>query len=156
MLRNKAVMVVVAVLFTMVVVYNLNFFLQKKRPVQPKETVPREVVPLAPEKNAESMPASTFQIPRDKEAWKRDPFQYTQEKGYSSEQSDRKVAKAGEINLQGITVRDGKYYALVNGWIVEAGDRLEDTTIVRITSESILVKDASGTREINIYNAILD
>jgi hypothetical protein len=156
MLRNKAVIIAVAILFVAVAGYNLNFFLEKKMPAPFKEKAANVDTPVAPEREVQSRKAPAFLTPRDKGTWKRDPFQYTEEKGNSTGQADRKVANAGEIKLQGITVRDGKYYALVNGEVVEEGDRLDNLTISRISRYSIFVKDVSGTREIDMYNDIPD
>lgn len=153
MLRNKLVILVVGVLFTLVFIYNINFFLKKKVPVRSQEKVVSSVAPGAQNRSGEARMASAFPVPQDREKWKRDPFQY---KGDAANTAVREKTKAVGIKLQGITVRDGKPYALVNGWVVEAGDRIENVTITRIARYSIFVKDAAGIREISIYNDILD
>lgn len=156
MLRNKAVIIVVGILFFMVAAYNLNFFLKKKPSVSQKQPAMPAGSALIPDTSSVPIPASTLQVPRDKETWKRDPFQYKAGERSPGKQTDQKKPIPGEVILQGITVRDGKYYAFVNGEIVEEGDRLEGLTIVRISRYSVFVKDVSGTREINIYDGIFD
>jgi hypothetical protein len=160
MLRNKVVIFFVGVLFAIVVIYNIHFFLKKKSPVQSQKKAVSAVHPGDQKKSGESRLTSVFPVLRDREKWKRDPFQYTGQ--YTGEKGDRgkpdiwEKRKVIGIKLQGITVRDGKHFALVNGEVVEAGDRIEDVLITGITSYSIFVKDAGGIREINIYNDILE
>ena len=42
------------------------------------------------------------------------------------------------IKLQGITVRNGKRFALVNGWVVGAGDRIDNVLITDVTPTAYL------------------
>lgn len=160
MLRNKALLLVVGVLFFIVVIYNINFFLKKKSPEIYREKAVIGVTAADQSRQVESRRTSAFPILRDNERWKRDPFRYAGQ--YTGEYTDMgkpgllEKPKRTDIKLEGITVRDNRYSALVNGWIVEAGDRVDDVLITKITRYSIFVKDDSGTREINIYNDILD
>jgi hypothetical protein len=164
MLRNKAVILAVGVLFFIVVIYNINFFLKKKSPEIYREKAVNSAAQGDRRRPVESPRTSVFPILRDSEKWKRDPFQYTGQYtgGYTERNGDveksglpEKTKKTG-IKLEGITVRGSKYSALVNGWVVEAGDRVDDVVITKITRYSIFVKDLSGIKEINLYNDILD
>jgi hypothetical protein len=164
MLRNKLVILVVGLLFFVVVIYNLNFFLKKKSGTgAPQKSV---IAPTTDDKSMAVGPRVTlqFSVPRDIEKWKRDPFIYAgeytgQRTGENSgvvKPDDRGKRKAAGLKLEGVTVRDGKYFALVNGWVVEAGDNIDGVLITRVTRYSIFVKDSEGLREISIYNDIPD
>jgi hypothetical protein len=164
MLRNKFVIAIVAVLLCIVSIYNLNFFLKKKAPA----SLQGKTLGAAPSVGRDRAPghlmATPFPVLRDKENWKRDPFlymeqrtgRYTEAEGRAGTPAAREKTKAPAIRLQGITVRNGKRFALVNGWVVGTGDRLDNVLITDITPYSIFVKDADGTREINIYTDIPD
>lgn len=156
MLRNKFVIGVVGVLFSIVVVYNLNFFLKKRGPARSQKETVSSAPPVDQDKPGESLMVSPFPLSRDKGSWKRDPFQYTGENRGVGKSAAREKTKVSGIKLQGVTVRDGKRFALVNGWVVKPGDRVDDVTIADISPYSIFVKDAGGIREISIYNDIRD
>lgn len=160
MLRNKSVILFVGVLFTLVVIYNINFFLKKKVPMSAQKKAVSAVASADRNSSGEAQRSPAFPVPRDREKWRRDPFKYTGryagEKGVAAKTAAREIKQTVSIKLQGITVRDGKHFALVNGWVVEAGDMIEDVVIIRIDRYSIFVKDAAGIREINIYDDILD
>jgi hypothetical protein len=152
----------VGFLFSVVLIYNLNFFLKKKAAVVPEKA--QSATPSAGRTRPGGPPAApSLTVPRDKEKWKRDPFQYkgqysgrpSGEKGFEGEPAVPGKKKAS-IRLQGITVRDGRRYALVNGWVVAAGDRLDDILITDITPDSIFVRGPDGVREIDIYTDISD
>lgn len=156
MLRNKLVIGIVGVLFSVVVIYNLNFFLKKKAPADFHGKTMNEQPSVERDRPLMIQPVPVL---RDKENWKRDPFLYTDQytdrhaggKGVSGKAALLGKQKADVIKLQGITVRNGKRFALVNGWVVGAGERLDNMLITDITDHSIFVKDAAGLREINIY-----
>ena len=160
MLRNKLVILFVGVLFTLVVIYDINFFLKNKVPMSVQKKAVSAVAPADRNSSGEALPAPVFPVLRDREKWRRDPFKYTGqyagEKGVAAKTAAREIKKTVSIKLQGITVRDGRHYALVNGWVVGVGDMIEDVIITRIDRYSIFVKDDRGIREINIYDDILD
>ena len=164
MLRNKLVIAMVGVLFSIVAIYNYNFFLKKKAP----DGFQGKTVSAAPsvgrDRSTGPLMISPFPVLRDKENWRRDPFQYTGQytdqltwdKGVTGKTAAQGKKKAAVIKLEGITVRNNKRFALVNGWVVGAGDRLDNVLITDITPYSIFVKDAGGIREINIYTDMPD
>jgi len=158
MLRNRWVMAVVGVIFAAVVLYNVNFFMKRTPIGGPQGNPVASVLPAAlpgAQKIApvESRTAPAFPLPREREKWKRDPFQY---KGGGAMTAAREIKKTVSLKLQGITIRDGRHFALVNGWVVEAGDMLEDVIIKEVTPYSIFVKDAAGVREIKMYTDLPD
>ncbi|TAN41994.1 MAG: hypothetical protein EPN25_03845 [Nitrospirae bacterium] len=153
MLRNRAILAVVGVLFILVVIYDLNFFLRKRSPVRPQGEAVTAALPETTGKSGTLRMASGFPVPRDREKWRRDPFRY---KGGPAMTAGREIHKTTGIKLQGITVRDGRRSALVNGWVVETGDVFENVLITDITPYSIFVKDAAGVREIKMYTDIPD
>ena len=160
MLRNKLVIGIVGVLFSIVVIYNLNFFLKKKAPAGVQEKTVGAAPSVERGRSTGPLTAPSFPVLRDKENWKRDPFLYVDQhggdKGVAGKAASLEQKRAAVIKLQGIAVRDGKRFALVNGWVVGAGDRLDNLLITDITPYSIFVKDAEGIREINIYTDIPD
>ena len=164
MLRNKLVIGIVGVLLSIVVIYNLNFFLTKKEPAGFQEKSVSAAPSAGRDRSTGPMMTSSYPVLRDKENWKRDPFlyigqhtgRYPEKEGRGGILATREKTKAAVIKLQGITVRNGKRFALVNGWVVGAGDRLDNVLITDITPYSIFVKDADGIREINIYTDIHD
>lgn len=160
MLRNKFVILVVGLMFSVVVIYNISFFLRRKPGAEAPQK-PVTVLGTEAQSRADSTPiTSHIPLPRDRERWKRDPFHYTGQltgEYVDSVQPDGKgKKKAAGIKLEGINVRNGKYFALVNGWVVEAGDKIDDVLITSVTRYSIFVKDARGIREISIYHDLPD
>jgi len=135
MLRNKLFIVVVGVLFAAVVIYNLNFFLKKKVPVGPQLKAVTVVLPDAQDRPGELRMTSHFQVPRDKENWKRDPFGIKEEAG-----------KAGQGD--GIIRRDGKSHALINGGVYTANQRIGGSVIKEIRRESVVLSTNGTIHEI--------
>jgi hypothetical protein len=156
MLRNKVMISVVGVLFALVVIYNLNFFLSRKNPVGHFQKVVSAGFSGSRGKSGQPLMSSPFPVPRDRAAWKRDPFLTAGGKGEHDKAAVRQKEKVADIKLQGIMADGGKYSALVNGWVVESGDRIGDALITDITPYGIVVKDAGGSRRINIYYEKLD
>lgn len=156
MLRNRAVLIAVGIIFAAVAAYNMQFFLNRSAPVRERAGTVRTAAPAASGRGAEVLRVSSSQTPRDRAPWRRDPFQLAEKNGPAPVQADRKNTRTGDIRLQGITVRDGRYFALVNGWVVEPGDRIDGLLITGIAPYSIFLKDVQGIREINMYNDISD
>jgi hypothetical protein len=46
---------------------------------------------------------------------------------------------------------DGRYFALVNGRVVKAGDRIDRLQVEKISRYLVVVKDDAGRRTIDIY-----
>lgn len=52
--------------------------------------------------------------------------------------------------LSGITLMDGKKFALINNGIYEVGDEVEDAVVTRITDKSVIVSQKGKTRILKV------
>jgi predicted house-cleaning NTP pyrophosphatase (Maf/HAM1 superfamily) len=88
--------------------------------------------------------------------WQRDPFIGADKKA-SGSQSAKILVKPErpEINLQGIMKVNDKYFAVINGRVVGVGNRLNGTTIKRISRTAIVVEDETGRNKIDIYKGLV-
>lgn len=137
MLKNKYAAAVIAVLFVIVIAYNLNFFYTKGRS-SVKPTVKSEtLVKHSSADVAKSHERLTEQ--QDKGLWKRDPFDL---------QSAAVKTGAGEIQLTGILKRDGKSHALINNRVYAAHDKIGDSVIKEIKRFSIVLSTHGEINEI--------
>jgi hypothetical protein len=105
---------------------------------------------------AASAPASSRQqvIPRDAGSWGRDPFLHRSDaRGATSPPVGKPLPHlpAHEVAVQGVMRVDGRYFALVNGRVVKAGDRIDRLQVEKISRYRVVVKDDAGRRTIDIY-----
>jgi len=148
MLRNKAVLLVVGVLFVIVVIYNINFFLGKKAPARSQRNAVSAVHSGDLNKLERPLMTSPFPVPRDKEMWKRDPFAY--KLNISPERSDLSAeafpSEMPHLVLKGI-VSDtfGEYICYIEIDRAKAvpmrkGDKLDDIKVIDISSRNVVLK----------------
>lgn len=93
------------------------------------------------------------ETPRDSGTWSRDPFRHQKDAGGRITLPVRPlpVGPRHEITVQGIMNVDGTYYALVNGRVVKAGERVDRTLVENISRYRVVTKDDTGRRTIDIY-----
>jgi len=58
----------------------------------------------------------------------------------------------GEVVLYGITVMDGKQFALINDGIYEVGDIVDGAEVTRITAQSVVVNQKGKTKILKVLN----
>lgn len=153
MLRNKFVIVIVAVLFAAVAAYNYSFF-RAKADVRSSPGPEQALRAAKGNSNASTaIPASSAYHA----VWRRDPFWYPG--GADKNRHDmRSVAKDNKtgIKLEGTMTKDNKGYALINGSVYGVGDRVQNATIVEISELYIIVRTNEGTRTIRIANDLIE
>lgn len=150
MLRNKFVIIMVAVLLVAVGAYNYSFF-RAKTPLKP---------PSRPEQSLRTEDAaadSPLSIDSYRSEWQRDPFWYANgvDKSQHDGRSGPKVHRSG-FDLEGTITKDGKGYALINGGVYGVGDKVRNATIVEISELYIKVRNGEGTRTIRIANDLIE
>lgn len=150
MLRNKYLVSLVALLFVAVAAYNINFFLKRLRTPGPGTPERSIVITETTPKESKSL----FPVTGDKSRWKRDPFIHDDEKTKDKKLPlKNKTDSNVKIMLQGIMMSKGKFYALVNGWVVKRGDRIEgmeDTVVEDIFRDSILLRTENKLERIKL------
>lgn len=146
MLRNKYFVSLVALLFIVIVVYNINFFTKRYRPHFKSSMI---TTITRSEKIFEAKALSP--VKKDNSRWRRDPFIHSGDglKERLSNMDKKKVDKENLI-LQGIMGTKGQFYALINGWIVKKGDRIEGMVIEDISPDSVLLKDGNTQKMIKL------
>jgi hypothetical protein len=153
MLRNKFVVMAVAVLLAAVAAYNYSFFSSKG---QRKPAAPEQALRTGGEETvgAAVAPASA---PRYRSVWRRDPFWYSGgvDRNRHDVRSAPKIAGTG-IELTGTMTKDGKGYALINGSVYGVGDKVQNATIVEVGELYIKVRTSEGTRTIRIDNDLIE
>lgn len=147
MLRNKYLVSLVALLFVAVVAYNINFFLKRLRP----HHIKTQERPVAITETTPGESKSLFPVTKDKSRWKRDPFIHDDEKAKEKKLPlKNKTYSNVKIVLQGIMMSKGKFYALVNGWVVKRGDRIEDMVVEDVFRDSILLRTENKLEKIKL------
>jgi hypothetical protein len=153
MLRNRYIVIVVCILFSAVLAYNVFFFgkrMQGKIMLQGKAPSAANA-----RRTTETPPQMSSVTERDNQQWKRDPFRYPSGAA-GSVPPGKKLPKQSLIILQGVMLRHGSYYALLNGRVYRAGDRIDDLRIVSVRRYSVVVAGQEGEREIYVYKDTLD
>ena len=155
MLRNRYTVIGICALFVAVLAYNIFFFGKR---LQGGITLQRKVLSMtdAGRRATETPPPVSSGTERDKEQWRRDPFRYPSETAGLSVAPGKKLPKQSRIILQGVMLRHGTYYALLNGRVYRAGDRIDDLRIVSVRRYSVIVAGEEGEREIYVYKDTLD
>lgn len=146
MLRNRYFITLIALLFIAVLVYNINFFIKRLRPFHIKTVVTTPA--LKNEKMTEG--GSVFPVKRDKSQWRRDPFMHDREGKKGKEVTINNKVSDVKIALNGIMKTKGRFYAIVNGWVVGKGDRIEGMLVEDILSDSILLRDGDKQKVIKL------
>lgn len=147
MLRNKYLVTLVSLLFVAVVVYNITFFLKRFRP--PNLKAPE--LPVARIEVASKEGKSLFPVTKDKSQWRRDPFIHDAEKPKEKKLPlNNKTYSNVKIVLQGIMISKGKFYALVNGWVVKKGDSFEGMLVEDVSRDSILLRTENKLERIKL------
>lgn len=147
MLRNKYLVTLVSLLFVAVVVYNITFFLKRFR--SPNLKAPE--LPVARTEVTSKEGKSLFPVTKDKSQWRRDPFIHEAEKPKGKKfPLNNKTDSNVKIVLQGIMISKGKFYALVNGWVVKKGDRFEGMLVEDVSRDSILLRTENKLERIKL------
>ena len=105
-------------------------------------------------------------VPPDAGGWQRDPFQRGGAKPAQTGKSQGAPIKAAirpalpqaqpkDVSLQGIMQVDKKYFALINGRVVKAGDKLDGLVVEAVSRFGIVVRDESGRRRLDVYGGEL-
>ncbi len=155
MLRNRYVVIGAGILFFAVLVFNIFFFGRRMQ----RGTMLQVKVPLVTDAGRftkEIPPRVSGVTEQDKNKWRRDPFRYPSGTAGLSGLPGGKPPKQGRITLQGVMLRNGTYYALLNGRVYKAGDRTDNLRIVSVRRYSVVVADEEGEREIYVYKDTLD
>jgi len=141
MLRNKLVVIVIAVLLLAVIAYNFAFFRERRNQQRIQATVAVAV------RNEAISPGSSARGPYQP-SWRRDPFWYPG----GVDRSGHGPAPAHMLQLEGTMIKDGKGYAIMNGEVVGVGDRIQGVTILEVGDLSVKVQGRTGTRTIGIIS----
>ena len=156
MLGNRYVAIAVGIILTLVIAYNVQFFLGRNKPPVPQEPVYRQAAtkqrPAAQQalaKTEESVKPSSHLD--DKTDWKRDPFSLRKK-----EPPKKQEEPALEINLTAIIKREGNSLALIDGKVYGVNDRIGTAVITDIHRHSIVVSAGGKKQEItfNDYKVI--
>lgn len=145
MLKNKYIVVAVAILFGLVAAYNLKFFYSRgKTTAEPSipSAVQMKHSPSVSKKQNELLPEQ-----QETNTWKRDPFGLQTESGRSA---------SGGVYLMGIIKRDGKSHALINGEVYTVNQRIGDSIIKEIKRDSVVLSANGELHEIYFddYNVL--
>jgi hypothetical protein len=141
MLRNKYVIAVLCVLLLAVLLYDLSFF--RKRGAGPGPAAPAAPAPPA----ALARTAAAAGTAADyRPQWRRDPFRHAG----GAPRTAPAARSGGDLRLEGTMSRGGTAYALINGRIYGAGDRVDGSEIVKIDDLAVTMRGAGGTRVLRI------
>ena len=155
MLRNRYTIIGVCILFFAMLAYNIFFFGKRPQGGSMLQRKAPSVTNVGGQTAEAPLPVSSV-TERDKEPWRRDPFRYPSETSGLSGSYGKKLLKHSRITLQGVMLRNGTYYALLNGRVYRSGDRINDLRIVSVRRYSIVVADEEGEREVYVYKDTLD
>lgn len=148
MLRNRYFISLIVLLFVAVLIFNINFFSKRLRPFHLKTAV--TIPTIKKEKMSEV--SSIFPVKKDKSLWRRDPFVHDREGKKVKEVAVKDKVKVSDvkITLQGIMKAKGRFYAIVNGWVVKKGDMIEGMLVEDILRDSILLRDEGKHKVIKL------
>jgi len=137
MLSNKYVTAIVAVLFMIVLAYNIRFFAAR---IQTPGQVSSGAAAVDAAGSAGSASNLYIRLPlkKDPDIWKRDPFSMEKQKSVT------------RYNLTGIIKRDGRSLALINGKVYGVNDRAGNAVIKSINKENIMISVYGIERELYI------
>jgi len=154
MLGNKYVAGIVGILLVLVIAYNAQFFIFKKRPTTPSINGEQAFTPQRVQKRSgtvrqpekpQPVAAAQPSIKDAKGIWKRDPFSLPLQAG-----TDSKTAEvASDIKITGIIKRDGNSHALINGKVYGVNDRIGTAVIKEIKQHSIVILSEGKKQEIS-------
>lgn len=128
------------VVLVVAIFYFLNLYL--KRSIKNTDLYGKAVTSMSVKK------ISFRKIERDKEVWKRNPFNHKKE----NREKLFRTPLDKEINLDiGAIVTGEKNYAIVNGKIIKAGDKIDGYKVVTIQKHKIIFDKNGIRKEVYIY-----
>jgi hypothetical protein len=97
-------------------------------------------------------------IPEDTVAWKREPFRSsgTAKRATNSPLPPGSAGATSDLALQGIMKSNKRYYAIINGRTVKAGDQVDGWTVVEIGHYRVTVRRDSEMHIYDIYQGRMD
>lgn len=87
-------------------------------------------------------------VERDKDRWRRDPF--NQKEVVKKEAFKTSFDEEINVNIEAIVTGD-KNYAIINGKIIKAGDKIGDYKIETIQKHKVIFKKNGIKKEVYIY-----
>lgn len=146
MLGNKYVVGVVGLLLLMVIIYNAQYFMSKKKTLSASGNIQPAQKSSGTHKQPEKpgpVPVAQVSVKADKGSWKRDPFSLPPAVTVSkTEEIPEKIRLTGIIN------RDGNSMALINGNIYGVNDRIGRSVITEIKRHSIVILSDGKNQEV--------
>jgi len=149
---NKYLAAIVGILIILVAAYNVKFFSSKK-------VIPQMPAAKKTDLEKRSLPDTIIVtkrtlVQKDAHQWKRDPFGLVP---ISEKTVKKKPEKdfSEDIQLTGIIKRDGRSYALINGKVYSADDRIGDIVVKEIKRHSIVLSSGEKTKEISFKDYVV-
>ena len=149
MLRNKYVVIVVAVLLSAVVAYNYYFFRAQRALKQGRSPRTLQAGGTGTGAASASGPVSGYHA-----SWQRDPFWYLGGVDKTHHAAAKPSSGQGLV-LEGTMTKEGKGYALINGNVYGIGETVRGVTIIEIGELYVKLKSSAGTKTIFIANDLI-
>lgn len=102
--------------------------------------------------------AQSKSIPGDPAAWKREPFRNpeTAKRATNAPISQGSAGAPSNLALQGIMKSNKRYYAIINGRTVKAGDQIDGWTVAEIGHYRVTVRRDTEKQIYDIYQGRMD